>query len=1790
MAPRIPVAAEDELISRAKSLVDTLKNNSTELDDQSAMDFTTGTPASAAEVPEDDLIRKAKELVAQLHRGADAAGSIRLQENAEIANPRLPVAKNPRIPSVNPHPNPNQPSQDSPNPSMKDSAWRNNEEIPGLAAGTSAAAAAAYALAPAQGQAAEPAGPVSKEPPLKTGASFGLIARPLPGKPDPFGKMREDAKTLDFMQQAELGSRPNNPQTLDDLLSSQDLVGDFQRYLKNKGFAVNTPESSSGDKLYNATPIASAKNTLKALELILSPVVRSVQDNVGRPLVESYIEHVLPRQQKMVDTIRAQVGLNPETEGSKAANELLLRSAGMLVAGPDLLEKAPEKVQRLGVTGLEDKFGETGAAFSLALAQKVGEAPLFLIGPGKWVELGNAAKVAIGSTRAARVLGKLAADTMAGAHMGLLTAIATPERETSEIAPGITYAEGALGGALLGGAFAAMGRAFSALNFNNRAAARMLEEFALEDKANIERARLVRDAWMAGKKARLEDELAARNKPTTVAEILASKKSSPRPPPEPPPVPVKAIISSDGLKQLQVEVLSFPKRQPRPDVPAKYEWAQVHMDPEYGPVVNFTEAIGIDGTPRVSVVPLTDEVLDKLAKSTVEQKGKIGISMDFDFRGPQAKKALDTLFESIVQGTPGAAAERMLKQLEEAAAKAPQKAPNPRSFAPTQPGRKRPRPAAVEVPASDPRPPSGPDAMVVEVVGGDPNDAFRLSPVRVAQDRLPEEEPTILTNVWDAIHDTFPSKPRPSSVASEMEVSTKVPLGGEFQAFDLPADAPRASGKTGPGTTNPLGVPEKTQPATVNDLVKMGFDLPNIGKGGVGGGSYRGGDPGKTPVGFLGEGGGKPPNEPPTAKGSALPEPPPRPELPSGRTPDNAPEFDDLQEAMRIAKQQLSATRSMGRALEDFFISNHLRGPTWFSAWKTSYQASQVAQRASEEIAMAAKRNYKTTFLSDLDRKLDRLFKSPAINKPGGFEAEWQKVMADIPEKLRADAKLFSMNLLNERAQLERRLAALGYVPEKLLEDRNAALLDLYLTRRYLAYALPQGEWARVMGRDGMAEVRNEAITYLYNQAKERGLNLTPAEVAEDFLSLIKLNDPIAAFKAGHARLSPLKALMQRGDIPAPLRKALGEIESGMANIAMTLGTQRSLVARYELLHDLHARGPSLWSDAFSPAMGHTFKIPENRAFGPMAGKYVDRDTFEGITNLPKSDVAAHEFIRNVLGFMKGNDVALGGLGPLINSTMGNLFSGTLAGGLDFNLSRSGRALRDAVEAMVDHYKDPTGQRGKGWIVNEARRMGADFFGFSHEEIGNASARKFVEEVLNALPKQENWDVYKVWGTITKIASKYRGLQEKFGSILDMNDRLFRLQSYIALREKFLEDLAKNGEKSILFREGLLSNETLPNVVMTNKFGDKVGVATVGPGSAMMKAKAASTLAKVVPQELANRVGRSASSVNWGAYYEDPELRKVVEAAASLAARRVNQSFWNPTFLGKGPEAIRKGYGGFVARYATAAFESMRVNLTALWRLRSESDLRWRLAALVGMVGTAFGVNGLMRQWNGISDDEVEKAMRNIPSSRKASRPFLEPMAWRDSKGRIQLWNYTNYFDPLRLFSGSTNDPAFSKFVSNALAMNFLEGGSLERPVSTMAEATGLLGKQPQYPVFDPNASHVEKIFRTLNAMSLTPKLLRDNYEAARLNDALPGWLGVRSNTEEALTPGQTAAKMLGVTNIVPSGSASALGSVLERKAAFNEFKKDMRKVGINKQMDSEEKERRRQDIKDTFQRRKESW
>ncbi len=216
----------------------------------------------------------------------------------------------------------------------------------------------------------------------------------------------------------------------------------------------------------------------------------------------------------------------------------------------------------------------------------------------------------------------------------------------------------------------------------------------------------------------------------------------------------------------------------------------------------------------------------------------------------------------------------------------------------------------------------------------------------------------------------------------------------------------------------------------------------------------------------------------------------------------------------------------------------------------------------------------------------------------------------------------------------------------------------------------------------------------------------------------------------------------------------------------------------------------------------------------------------------------------------------------------------------------------------------------------------------------------------------------------------------------------------------------------------------------------------------------------------------------------------------------------------------------------------------------------WRMIAAAGLVYGLFndnpfagvgGVNGMLRRQNGITDEDEKAARMNQSDGKKAFRPLMIALPWRDSDGRVQFIDIGQWWGPARLMQGNPDDPMFNKFMAN-LVLGTVNGGLAEPAVNTVLNKVGLIDNPNRAPFEIRAETPLQKFLADAVQQGFVPGVVPNTLNTLRQG----GYTGQQSQFEDTLTPTQTAMKLAGMP---------VLGGFTEDKSGVAAIKGDAGKM-----------------------------
>lgn len=746
---------------------------------------------------------------------------------------------------------------------------------------------------------------------------------------------------------------------------------------------------------------------------------------------------------------------------------------------------------------------------------------------------------------------------------------------------------------------------------------------------------------------------------------------------------------------------------------------------------------------------------------------------------------------------------------------------------------------------------------------------------------------------------------------------------------------------------------------------------------------------------------------------------------PSTLTQANADAINDVFKLYGVAQKNQPG---LGHKIMRQLLADELRAPEGIAGKIRNLKAAKNFEADRVAIFNAFQREFTQKVWSAADADLQKV-------------AQMKMSWADFEAKngqVADKARSMFQSIMGERDATDKALAALGMIPESLITARDNGEMDAYLGRFFMAKMLKPGEWVKRLPIVD-PQAMGIAVDFLINQKELRGKFSAPAAIENELARIINSNEPLQALEASTLG-KPFKALLKRGEIPEQLKRVMGEVQSGMFRMASTVGNQRSLLAQGTMWAEI-AGNQETWSPGPRPDL-HSEQIPNDpRRYGRAAGGYTTREIYDSVVALPKAVENGNTLWRKAMGFIKANQVALGGMHSIVSNNLGNIMYSEMAGGISAlaHPVHAGKKFMEAFHAIRDFRADPTGNTGLGKYLIEARRVGVEIPGYGANEISSPE-RQLLRQLDTLIAAQANkpTDIGTILGGVNKAINKgyhYAGVA------YDQIDRIWKMANYMGLREKLL-------------RQGM-----------------------------------------------------------------------PLEDAVRVASDRINKSFPNPQSMGRAVDKLRTTPFGAVAPYLTYNTENLRVNGMALQRMAAgEEGMRWRMLRTGIIFGSLMGAGGMLRQWNGITDEDVEAARKDTTKRGRFFKPAMFAFPERDSQGRVQFFNGDQFWDPLKFLKGHPDDAMWRRVMSNFVQVPFAGSASQDVVDSLMAQS-GFIRPLPQFEPIEGQSTPMAVIRQLWRYGALGPTAASKLYETFRKGGAV----GDRSRNAEVLTPGQMASDVAGV-------------------------------------------------------------
>jgi hypothetical protein len=588
--------------------------------------------------------------------------------------------------------------------------------------------------------------------------------------------------------------------------------------------------------------------------------------------------------------------------------------------------------------------------------------------------------------------------------------------------------------------------------------------------------------------------------------------------------------------------------------------------------------------------------------------------------------------------------------------------------------------------------------------------------------------------------------------------------------------------------------------------------------------------------------------------------------------------------------------------------------------------------------------------------------------------------------------------------------------------DRNAkSVSDVvdedYAVRVHYRYMMPDGEWARLFKKQKgeyeslVQEIKRDVYSTGAYLNESHDSRLLRAKRHADFLLgdrdvMKQLSKSAAQGKEDSLQTGWAASQKARRELTSWEKKALGTVDSGFARISETMTRQQQMLVVGHMWKSV-ADNPQLSSVgddlATAAALGHTMRVPQSQQYGLAAGRLVSPDLMYALETAPRAQANAHTFISKAVGIMKFNQTVLNHA-SWYNQVLGNLQSIVLT-----NFYNPFASPYQVGRGFVTAWRDLSEHLGAPGLASTegARRFNRGMeLGMVGSSYSTTEFRRSASSLGRHIEKFSGGaDSFNVlqWALEAGKSSK-DFLASGYGAA----DHYFKYSAYV-------NGLAKHG---VNLKTGRVKLE---------KALDFIGE-------------------------------RYRPGMNEEAVREQVELE---------VARRVHLSMPMMDRVGEGVAQANKAGGVLVSPYLKIKSELIRNYAMIPQRIATEKGFAGNMMAWAAVVGGLVYTNKMLREQNGISQEEVDLAFDTAPQAVRRFKPASITSMYRSENGRLNSWDLTPLAEPLTWMQGDPNSSKLSNFLVN-LGSATTNGSLLDRPMQEFLASSGMIeqpfqSKTPEY-------------------------------------------------------------------------------------------------------------------------------
>ncbi len=522
-------------------------------------------------------------------------------------------------------------------------------------------------------------------------------------------------------------------------------------------------------------------------------------------------------------------------------------------------------------------------------------------------------------------------------------------------------------------------------------------------------------------------------------------------------------------------------------------------------------------------------------------------------------------------------------------------------------------------------------------------------------------------------------------------------------------------------------------------------------------GGAGGGLPPQPPINTVSFPGGGQPALPPGAGA------PPPPFLPYGPNPQDLKVFD---------------RHPILRALQRAFSADHARLPMDLGDLLMDAKSIKNLRNASVDFANQLEKTLKTD-------GTDRIRFGRALQVVGEGNKPISWLEKNYPQ-LTQRVKPVVLDMLARRTNNHQWLVQHGRIPPETLTKYKGRVGDGYLTRDFLAFAIP-GYVDKV--KKNNSKLFDDTVQWIIDVRGLKG-SKNPEAAAERIL-----RDLVTEGEEGLEKLISVKAAAQspgvnvsraRSDVPRQIRKFLGENRDGLWSLSQTIAKQEALIQQVKVEEGLLPYARDLSGDL----QGHKLVPNDPAKYGKLAGKYLPEEAWDSFVYLPNLKYEGPKIAQALINWQKMMLIAGGPPRMFVNMFMDNFHNGIMAGGVDplFKPQRTFEHMRKAWNSIWAYEKSALGNDPTADLVLRARARGVDASGHIGPKLDSHTQRKIQNIIHDGVMGGTSYTRF-----MDKVGNGLKQIPRGMSFAVDLIDRVHKLASWSMI----MEDLSKKSDDEL---------------------------------------------------------------------------------------------------------------------------------------------------------------------------------------------------------------------------------------------------------------------------------------------------------------------------------------------------------------------------------------------------------